>query len=95
MINIPDTITYSSLVTRETVHIALTMAALHDLKVKAADVSNTYLIASNSKKIQKVLGPEIGENAGKSATIVRALYSLMSVGAFLEHIFTIYADVGV
>ena len=36
MTHIPDTITYSSVVTRETVWITLTMAALHDLEVKAA-----------------------------------------------------------
>ena len=34
----PDIITYSSVVTTETVCIALTMGALHDLEVKAADV---------------------------------------------------------
>ena len=33
-----DIITYSSIVTRETVHITFTMVALHDLEVKTADV---------------------------------------------------------
>ena len=39
--------TYSSVVTRETVCIALTMAALHDLEVKLADVLNAYVSAPN------------------------------------------------
>ena len=34
----PATITYASVVSRETVRIALLMAALNDLKVKAGDV---------------------------------------------------------
>ena len=36
----PDAITYSSVVTRKTVHIALNMVVLHDLEVKAAEVLN-------------------------------------------------------
>ena len=44
-------ITYSSVVTRETVHIALTMMVLHDLEIKAADVLKAYLTAPNREKI--------------------------------------------
>ena len=47
----PDTITYSSVVTRETVCISLTMAVLHDLNVKAADVLNAYVMTPNHKMI--------------------------------------------
>ena len=47
----PDTITYFSVVTRETVCIALTMEALHDLEVKAADVLNDNAKALNREKI--------------------------------------------
>ena len=72
MTNIPGTITYSYVVTRETVCIALTMAALHDLVVKAADVLNAYVMAPNHEKIWTVLGPEFGDNAGESAVIIRA-----------------------
>ena len=66
-----DTIMYSSVVTRETVYIALTMVALHNLEVKAADVFNAYLMAPNCE--WTVLGPEYGDNAGKSAIIGRVL----------------------
>ena len=64
MTNTPDTITYSSVVTRETVCIALTMAALHDLEVKATDVLIAYVTAPNHEKIWTALGPEFGDNAG-------------------------------
>ena len=53
--HIPDTITYSSVVTREAVRITLTMAVLQDVEGKAADVFNNYLMAPNRKKIWTVL----------------------------------------
>ena len=56
--------------------IVLTMAALHDLEVKAADVLNAYVMAPNSKKIWTVLGPEFGEDDSKSVITIRALYNL-------------------
>ena len=46
----PDVITYSSVVTRKTVCNALTMAALNDLEVKAAEVLNAYEMAPNREK---------------------------------------------
>ena len=36
-------LTYASVVSRETVRIAFTIAALNDLQVKASDVQNAYL----------------------------------------------------
>ena len=46
---------YSSVVGRETVRIALTIAALNDLQVKAGDVMNAYVRAPCSEKIWTVL----------------------------------------
>ena len=79
-----DAITYSSVVTRESVHIMLAMVALHDLEVRAADLLNAYVMAPNHDKIWTVLGPELGDNAGKSAIIVRVLYGLKSAGALFR-----------
>ena len=45
----PKCMTYSSVVGRETVRIALTIDALHDLQVKAGDVMNAYVKATCSK----------------------------------------------
>ena len=83
-----DTITYSSVVMRDTVCIALTMAVLHDLKVKAADVLNAYVMAPNHEKICTVLGPEFWDDACKSATIARTLYWHKSACASFRAHFT-------
>jgi hypothetical protein len=87
MTKAPVTITYASVVSGETVHIALLMAALNDLNVKVGDVLNTYITAPITKKVWTILGPEFGINAGKSAIIVRILYGLKSAGAaFCTHL---------
>ena len=74
-------ITYSCVATRENLHIALTITALHDLQIKA------YVMVPNKEKILTALGPEFGDNAGKSTIIVRVLCKLKSAGAsFRAHI---------
>jgi hypothetical protein len=81
------TMTYASVVSRESVWIALTLAALNDLKVKTADIENSYLTAPIGEKIWCTLGPEFGKDAGKNAIIVLALYGLKSAGAsFRNHL---------
>ena len=87
MTETPAVMTYASVVSRETVRIALTMAALNDLEVKASDVQNAYLTAPCEEKIWTILGPEFGADKGKKALIVRALCGLKSAGAsFGRHI---------
>ncbi len=83
----PATITYASVVSRETVRIALLLAALMDLEVKIGDIENAYITAPCSEKIYTVLGPEFGPDEGKIAFIERALYGLKSAGAsFRNHL---------
>ena len=66
---------YAGVVSRESVRIALTYAALHGVDVLAADICNTYLKAPTSEKHYIICGEEFGiENIGKRAIIVRALY---------------------
>ena len=77
----PPTITYASVVSWETVCLALTIAALNDLEVKVGDVLNSYITAPITEKVWTILGPEFGPDAGKSALILRALYRLKSAGA--------------
>jgi hypothetical protein len=43
------TMTYASVVSRESVRIALTLAALNDLEVKTADIENTFLTARTDR----------------------------------------------
>jgi hypothetical protein len=83
----PHAMTYTIVVSRESVRIALTLAALNDVDVKMADIENAYLAAPITEKVWTVLGPEFGDNAGKRALIVRALYGLKSAGAaFRNHL---------
>jgi len=63
------TITYASVVSRETVRLALTIAALNDLEVKVGDVLVAYITAPVKEKVWTVLGPEFGPDAGRSAII--------------------------
>jgi hypothetical protein len=91
----PATLTYASVVSRESVRIVLTMAALNDLEVKAADIQNAYLTAPVLEKIWTRLGPEFGPDAGKVTIIVRALYGLKSTGAlFRNHLADYMRELG-
>jgi hypothetical protein len=69
------------------VRIALALVDLNDVDVKMADIWNAYLTASITEKVWTVFGPEFGDDAGKSALIVRALYGLKSACAtFRNHL---------
>jgi hypothetical protein len=95
MTKAPATITYASVVSCETVCIALLMAALNDLNVKVGDVLNAYTTAPITEKVWAVLGPEFGIDADKSAIIVRALYGLKSAGAaFCAHLASFMRQMG-
>jgi hypothetical protein len=90
MTKAPDVITYASVVSRETVRLALLLASLNDLEVKVGDIENAYLTAPVTEKIWTTLGPEFGADAGKKAVVVRALYGLKSAGAaFRKHLATL------
>jgi hypothetical protein len=83
----PHAMTYANVVSREYVRVALTLTDLNDLDVKMADIENVYLMAPLTEKVWTVLGPEFGDDAGKLALIVRALYGLKSAGtAFSNHL---------
>jgi hypothetical protein len=77
----PASITYSSVVSRESVRLAFTIAGLNDLDVYAADISNAYLYAPCREKIWTVAGSEFGSDSGCVFLVVRALYGLKSSGA--------------
>ena len=77
----PASLTYSSVVTRDSVRIAFLLAALNGLDVFAADIGNAYLNAPCREKIWTVAGSEFGSEQGSVMLIVRALYGLKSSGA--------------
>ena len=71
----PTTTTYAGVVSRESVRVALTYAALNDLDVIGGDIRNAFLSAPSSEKHYIICGPEFGEeNVGRTAIITRALY---------------------
>jgi hypothetical protein len=47
----PATITYASVVSHETVHLALTFVSLNDLKVKVGNVLNAYITTPVKEKV--------------------------------------------
>ncbi len=66
---------------RDSVRIALTYAALDGLGVTAADIRNAYLQEPSSEKHYIICGAEFGlENVGKIALMKRALYGGKSAG---------------
>ena len=73
----PAVSTYSGVVSRESVRIAFTYAALNELDIMAADIGNAYLQAPTSGKYYTKLGPEFGPDyEGRIAYIVQAAYGL-------------------
>ncbi len=71
------------------------MAALNDLEVKIGDVLNAYITAPVTERVWTVLGPEFGNDAGKTAIIVHALYGLKSAGAaFRTHLASFMCQMG-
>ena len=84
---LPATIIYASVVSREAVWIILTLAALNDLEVKTSDIQNVFLAAPAAEKISTICGPEFEPDAGKQAILVQSLDGLKSVGAaFHNHL---------
>jgi hypothetical protein len=80
--------TYAGVVSRDSIRIAFTYAALNGLDVFAANIRNAYLQAPISQKDYILCGPEFGiENVGKIALIRRALYGGKAVGKdFRNHL---------
>ena len=81
MIEPPSSMTFSTLVTRESVRISFLLAGLNELDVQAADISNAYFNAPCRELIWIVVGPEFGINEGCVMKVFREWYVLKSSGA--------------
>ena len=91
----PATLTYLSVVSRDSVQIALTIAALNELEVMACDIQNAYLTANCREKIWTRADPEFGSEVGTVLFICKALYGLRSSGgAFCSHLAETLYDIG-
>jgi hypothetical protein len=76
-----SSITYSSVVSRDSVRIAFLLATLNGLHILVCDIGNAYLNAPCREKIWFQAGRECGEDMGKVMVITRALYGLRTSGA--------------
>ena len=79
---------YAGVVSRESVRIPFTYAALNELDVCMADIRNAYLQSPTSQKHYIIFAPEFGmENVGKVAIMHRAVYGgKMSRRDFRNHL---------
>jgi hypothetical protein len=77
----PTSMTYSSVMSRDSVRLAFLIAALNDIDIMSCDLENAYLNAPCKEKIWFEGGIECGEDQGKVCVIVRSLYGLKSAGA--------------
>ena len=74
------TITFASVVSRETIRIAL-------LIVNSGKILHVYVQAPATEKAWTALGSELGKDARMTTVVVRALYGLKSAGtAFRSHL---------
>ena len=91
----PASLTYASVVSRDSVRIALLIASLNELEVLACDIQNAYLTADCREKIYFIAGPEFGSEQGSIMIIRKALYGLKSSGAaFRAHLAETLYDIG-
>ncbi len=84
----PDSTTssFAGVVSRDSIRISLTYAALLGLPVIGADIRNAYLQAPSLEKHFIICGPEFGiENEGHVALIWRALYGGKVAGRDFWH----------
>jgi hypothetical protein len=77
----PSSMTYSSVISRDSIRLAFLIAALNDLDIMLCDLENAYLNAPCREKIWFEGGIECGEDYGKVCIVVHSLYGLKSAGA--------------
>ena len=95
MTETPGSITYSSVVSRDSIRLAFLIAGLNDLDIIAGDVTNAYLFAPCREKIWFEGKTETGPDKGKVLILVRALYGLKSSGAsWRAHLAQLLSDLG-
>ena len=83
----PATMTYASVVSRETVLLDLVITILNDLELNCRDVMNVYITEPIEEKIWTTIGPDFGPDSGKISLVVCDLYGLKSAGAaFYAHL---------
>ena len=76
----PPSITYSSVVSKESFRIAFILASLNELDIFACDICNSYFNTKRREKLWTEVGTEFGAEKGMVMIISRVLYRLKSSG---------------
>ena len=84
-IEAPASLTYSSIVSRDSLRIALTISALNVLKVLACNIQNAFLTAKCREKLYTQSGPEFDSDRWKLMLTTRALYGLKTSSASFRY----------
>ena len=88
---VSPSMSYSSVVSRDSVRIMFLVAALNDLDIQMCDIGNAYLNAETRERVWFRAGAEWGDaRAGSQVIIIRALYGLKSSGAEWKKTFSDY-----
>jgi len=67
----PSTLTYSSVISRDSIRLAFLIAALNGIDILACDIGNAYLNAAPREKVYTKAGLEFGaEMQGRNVLIV-------------------------
>ena len=77
----PGSVTYSSIVSRDSVRLCLLSAALNNLDVLAGDIENAYLTTPCHEKVWTRGSKEFGSLEGHTFIVIKALYGLKNSGA--------------
>ena len=80
-----EALTYSSVVSRDSIRLAFMLAKLKGLDMIMTDIGNAYLNAEVTEKYYAIAGPELGELQGRTVVIVRSLSGLKAAGAAGNH----------
>ena len=89
MTEVPLSLNYSSVVSRDSVRLAFLIEGLKKLDIMTCDVENTYLSAPCWERIWFAAGPEHGpEKTSQVMVMVRSLYGLNNSGASWRKMFT-------
>ena len=83
----PVSLTYSRVVSRESVRLVFWITALNDLDVTAYDIGNAYINAPCKEKIWFKSCEECGDHQGKVMILVQALYGIKTLGASCQSMF--------
>ena len=88
---VSPSMSYSSVVSRDSVRIMFLVAALNDLDIQMCDIGSAYLNAETRERVWFKAGAEWGDvRAGSQVIIIRALYGLKSSGAEWKKTFSDY-----